>query len=120
MHNPGRLDRGGERAWGRFDVHHTAAGHVAGVARSEHGMKAPGVVFAPAQANRAEEGLRIMLKILLVEDNEAIWDFLSRRLRRHAFDVAVATDGREGVEKSRTENPDVILLDMNLPVLDGW
>ncbi len=60
------------------------------------------------------------MKILLVEDHEEIWDFLSRRLKRRGFDVAVATDGQEGVDKSRSESPDLILLDMNLPVLDGW
>ena len=60
------------------------------------------------------------MKILLVEDHEEIWDFLSRRLKRRGFDVAVATDGQEGVDKSRSEAPDIILLDMNLPTLDGW
>ena len=61
-----------------------------------------------------------MTKILLVEDHEEIWDFLSRRLRRRGFDVVLAHDGREGVEKTRSERPDVVLLDMNLPVMDGW
>src|SRR5829696_5483425 len=61
-----------------------------------------------------------MTKILLVEDQEEIWDFLSRRLRRRGFDVVLAHDGREGVEKTRSERPDVVLLDMNLPVMDGW
>ena len=60
------------------------------------------------------------MKILLVEDHEEIWDFLSRRLRRRGFEVAVATDGQEGVDKSKSEAPDVILLDMNLPTVDGW
>jgi CheY-like chemotaxis protein len=61
-----------------------------------------------------------MTKILLVEDHEEIWDFLSRRLRRRGFDVVLAHDGRQGVEKTRSERPDVVLLDMNLPVMDGW
>jgi two-component system, cell cycle response regulator DivK len=61
-----------------------------------------------------------MTRILLVEDHEEIWDFLSRRLRRRGFDVVLAHDGREGVEKTRSERPDVVLLDMNLPVMDGW
>ena len=61
-----------------------------------------------------------MPKILLVEDHEEIWDFLSRRLKRRGFDVVVATDGQEGVEKARAQRPDIILLDMNLPVMDGW
>ena len=60
------------------------------------------------------------MKILLVEDHEEIWDFLSRRLRRRGFEVAVAVDGQEAVDKSKTEAPDIILLDMNLPVIDGW
>lgn len=58
--------------------------------------------------------------ILLVEDHEEIWDFLSRRLKRRGYDVSVATDGQQAVEKARAERPDLVLLDMNLPVLDGW
>jgi len=61
-----------------------------------------------------------MTKILLVEDHEELWDFLSRRLKRRGFEVALAHDGQEGVDKARAEQPDVILLDMNLPVMDGW
>jgi CheY-like chemotaxis protein len=61
-----------------------------------------------------------MAKLLLVEDHEEIWDFLSRRLRRRGFEVVVATDGQQGVEKTRSEQPDLVLLDMNLPVMDGW
>jgi CheY-like chemotaxis protein len=61
-----------------------------------------------------------MTKILLVEDHEEIWDFLSRRLKRRGYDVILAHDGQAGVEKSRSERPDVVLLDMNLPVKDGW
>lgn len=60
------------------------------------------------------------MKILLVEDHEEIWDFLSRRLKRRGYDVAVATDGQEGVDKSKSEHPDIVLLDMNLPTVDGW
>ena len=61
-----------------------------------------------------------MPKILLVEDNEWNLDMLSRRLRRKKFGVTVATDGEEGLEKARSERPDLILMDMSLPVLDGW
>jgi len=61
-----------------------------------------------------------MTKILLVEDHEELWDFLSRRLRRRGFDVVLAHDGQQGVDMARAERPDVILLDMNLPVMDGW
>ena len=60
------------------------------------------------------------MRVLLVEDHEEIWDFLSRRLRRRGYDVVLAHDGQAAVDKAASEAPDVILLDMNLPVLDGW
>lgn len=60
------------------------------------------------------------MKVLLVEDHEEIWDFLSRRLKRRGFDVTVATDGQAGVDQARTLLPQIVLLDMNLPILDGW
>jgi DNA-binding response OmpR family regulator len=59
-------------------------------------------------------------KILLVEDHEELWDFLSRRLKRRGFEVLLAQDGQDGLDKARGEAPDIILLDMNLPVMDGW
>jgi CheY-like chemotaxis protein len=61
-----------------------------------------------------------MAKILLVEDHQEIWDFLSRRLKRRGYDVVVAQDGEQGLQKARSEAPDLLLLDMNLPVMDGW
>ena len=61
-----------------------------------------------------------MAKILLVEDHQEIWDFLSRRLKRRGHDVVVAEDGQAGLDKARSETPDLVLLDMNLPVMDGW
>ena len=61
-----------------------------------------------------------MKKILLVEDNEMNRDMLSRRLIRRGFEVAIAVDGRQGVEMVTTEMPDVILMDMSLPEIDGW
>lgn len=61
-----------------------------------------------------------MAKILLVEDNEMNRDMLSRRLARRGFEVVVAVDGREGVTAAQRESPDVILMDMSLPVTDGW
>ncbi len=61
-----------------------------------------------------------MTTILLVEDHEELWDFLSRRLTRRGFTVELAQDGQQGVDKARELKPDVILLDMNLPVKDGW
>jgi two-component system, cell cycle response regulator DivK len=59
-------------------------------------------------------------KILLVEDNEMNRDMLSRRLIRKGFEVAMATDGQQGVDMAVSEAPDLILMDMSLPVLDGW
>lgn len=61
-----------------------------------------------------------MPKILLVEDNEMNRDMLSRRLERRGYQVVIAVDGNDGVSKAQTENPDLILMDMSLPVLDGW
>lgn len=61
-----------------------------------------------------------MTRILLVEDHEEIWDFLSRRLRRRGHEVLLAMDGEAAVEMARRERPDIVLLDMNLPVMDGW
>jgi diguanylate cyclase (GGDEF)-like protein len=61
-----------------------------------------------------------MPKVLLVEDDEMNRDMLSRRLARRGFDVVVALDGRQGVEMAEKELPDIILMDMSLPVLDGW
>jgi len=61
-----------------------------------------------------------MTRVLLVEDHEEIWDFLSRRLKRRGYDVLLAFDGQDGVDKTRAELPDIVLLDMNLPVMDGW
>ena len=61
-----------------------------------------------------------MARILLVEDNENNRDMLLRRLERKGYQVSAAVDGREGLEKAKAENPDLILMDMSLPVLDGW
>ena len=61
-----------------------------------------------------------MTKILLVEDHEELWDFLSRRLRRRGFEVVLAHDGQQALDQVRAESPDIVLLDMNLPVMDGW
>ena len=60
-----------------------------------------------------------MPKILLVEDNELIRDMLSRRLKKRNFDVILAVDGREGIEKAHEESPDLILMDVGLPEIDG-
>ena len=61
-----------------------------------------------------------MAKILLVEDNEMNRDMLSRRLERRGFEVSMAVDGAEGVEMARSGHPELILMDMSLPVMDGW
>ena len=59
-------------------------------------------------------------RVLLVEDNEMNRDMLSRRLMKRKYDVVIAVDGQQGVEMASSENPDIILLDMSLPVIDGW
>jgi CheY-like chemotaxis protein len=61
-----------------------------------------------------------MPKILLVEDNEMNRDMLSRRLTKRGFDIVVAVDGQQGIDLAGTQSPDLILLDMSLPVVDGW
>jgi CheY-like chemotaxis protein len=61
-----------------------------------------------------------MAKILLVEDNEMNRDMLSRRLQRKGYEVAMAVDGRQGVEMARQGGYDLILMDMSLPEIDGW
>ncbi len=61
-----------------------------------------------------------MPKVLVVEDNEMNRDMLSRRLERRGYEVITAVDGEDGVNKAQSESPDMILMDMDLPVLDGW
>jgi len=61
-----------------------------------------------------------MAKILIVEDNEMNRDMLSRRLARRGYEIAVAVDGEAGVAAASAESPDLILMDMSLPVMDGW
>jgi two-component system cell cycle response regulator DivK len=61
-----------------------------------------------------------MSKLLLVEDNEMNRDMLSRRLLRRGYEVVIAVDGEEGVNLAQSENPDLVLMDMSLPVVDGW
>jgi two-component system cell cycle response regulator DivK len=63
---------------------------------------------------------KAMWKILLVEDNEMNRDMLSRRLERKGYEVMLAVDGQNGVEMSLTQAPDLVLMDMSLPILDGW
>ena len=60
------------------------------------------------------------MKILIVEDNEMNRDMLSRRLIKKGFEIIIAVDGEEGVKKTFSEKPDLILMDMSLPVMDGW
>jgi len=59
-------------------------------------------------------------KLLLVEDNEMNRDMLSRRLRKKGYEVAIAVDGKAGVEMASSEEPHLILMDMSLPIMDGW
>ena len=61
-----------------------------------------------------------MAKILIVEDNEMNRDMLSRRLIRRGYQILMAVDGAEGIATANAENPDLILMDMSLPVVDGW
>src|SRR6188472_3882521 len=61
-----------------------------------------------------------MRRILLVEDNEMNRDMLSRRLQRRGYEVIMATDGQQGVTMAQSRSPDVVLMDMSLPVMDGW
>ncbi len=61
-----------------------------------------------------------MSRVLLVEDNEMNRDMLSRRLQRRGYEVVIAVDGEEGVKMAQAEAPDLILMDMSLPLLDGW
>jgi CheY-like chemotaxis protein len=62
----------------------------------------------------------LMSKILLVEDNEMNRDMLSRRLERKGFEVVLAVDGQAGVDMASSSSPDLILMDLSLPVIDGW
>ena len=61
-----------------------------------------------------------MPRILLVEDNEMNRDMLSRRLQRRGYEVIIAVDGQIGIDMAKSETPDLILMDMSLPVIDGW
>ena len=61
-----------------------------------------------------------MARILLVEDNELNRDMLSRRLKKRGFEIDIAIDGQQGIDMATSGQPDLILLDMSLPVIDGW
>src|SRR5262249_26060669 len=76
------------------------------------------VIFPRRRCPVHHEGA--MPRILLVEDNEMNRDMLSRRLQRKGYEIVLALDGVQGVEMARTQSPDLILMDMSLPVLDGW
>jgi CheY-like chemotaxis protein len=68
----------------------------------------------------AGTGEDLMARILLVEDNEMNRDMLSRRLERRGYEVIVAVDGEEGVARAKADGPDVVLMDLSLPGIDGW
>ena len=76
----------------------------------------PGLEYSHLESG----GRRQMAKILVVEDNEMNRDMLSRRLQRKGYEVLIAVDGSEGVAIAQSQSPDLILMDMSLPVLDGW
>jgi two-component system cell cycle response regulator DivK len=63
---------------------------------------------------------KTMPKLLLVEDNEMNRDMLSRRLIKRGYDVAIAVDGQEAIDMASSQSPEIILLDMSLPIIDGW
>jgi two-component system, cell cycle response regulator DivK len=71
------------------------------------------------ESDQRDEGV-FMTRVLLVDDDEMSRDMLSRRLIRRGFEVIFAVDGKQGVEAARREKPDIILMDMGLPVMDGW
>jgi CheY-like chemotaxis protein len=75
--------------------------------------------MAPRRGGVGRQG-DTMAKILLVEDQEMNRDMLARRLVKRGYEVSIAVDGAEGVDKARSESPDLILMDMSLPVMDGW
>src|SRR5438105_11429827 len=87
--------------------------------RSRRATPARSVSAVPDGVDDAHRG-KAMPRILLVEDNETNRDMLSRRLRRRGFDVLMARDGQQGIELAEIESPDLILMDMSLPLLDGW
>jgi two-component system cell cycle response regulator DivK len=62
----------------------------------------------------------MMSKVLLVEDNEMNRDMLTRRLERKGFEVVIAVDGQAGIDMATSSSPDIILMDLSLPVIDGW
>jgi CheY-like chemotaxis protein len=64
--------------------------------------------------------MKPMFKILLVEDNEMNRDMLTRRLQRKGYEVVIAADGKEAVRKAQSQTPDLILMDIRLPLIDGW
>jgi two-component system cell cycle response regulator DivK len=68
----------------------------------------------------SNEAGKYMPRILLIEDNEMNRDMLSRRLIRNGYEVSLAMDGQQGAEMALSERPDLILMDMSLPVMDGW
>jgi CheY-like chemotaxis protein len=74
----------------------------------------------PARTGRLIAAEAAVTRILIVEDNEMNRDMLSRRLERKGYSVEIATDGQAGVDLTASLAPDVVLMDMNLPVLDGW
>lgn len=76
--------------------------------------------MTPASPEPAFQDSAPMATILLVEDNDLNREMLSRRLSRRGYEVLLAVDGHEGVELARARRPDIILMDMSLPVKDGW
>src|SRR5205823_2589443 len=110
----------GHHARGPAPAHRLRRAHPAKGRRQprDHPHRDPFVVEDHSDGARKREG-DVMPKILLVEDNEMNRDMLSRRLQKKGYEVVMAFDGGAGVELARKELPDLILMDMSLPVMDG-
>src|SRR5262249_46752157 len=88
--------------------------------RSGRSSATCGAAADPVEKRPCHELKQPMPKILIVEDNEMNRDMLSRRLERRGYEIVTALDGEQGVAAAQSENPDLILMDMSLPVMDGW
>jgi CheY-like chemotaxis protein len=119
-HEAGHSEDSRPRPVGRSFFRHGDIASIGNVAEGgvpeERGSQPQAAARSRAVRGRGES----MARILLVEDQEMNRDMLSRRLKKRGYEVSIAVDGAEGVEKARSESPDLILMDMSLPVMDGW
>ena len=91
-----------------------------GVSTAEEAVERAAAEAATYLRQVAGTGEDLMARILLVEDNEMNRDMLSRRLERRGYEVIVAVDGEEGVARAKADAPDIVLMDLSLPGIDGW